>query len=152
MKNLTNAVEAKWFQVTLLTYWSLFWLLNVVDKFFTTPVKFWHGKDRYAQLTDYFASVDVINDGLVKLLLVGITLLEAIAFVFVFCALVNLLRSKAEKAKTYFFYGTIASMIVFIVFSASDQMFGERGELWEHGTFLLLTIGSWFGYRFYAKK
>ena len=39
------------------------------------------------------------------------------------------------------------SVLVFVIFSAGDILFGDRMELWEHGTFLvmcLLTYFVWF--------
>ncbi|MSP15155.1 MAG: hypothetical protein EXR73_00855 [Myxococcales bacterium] len=32
------------------------------------------------------------------------------------------------------------SALIFVVFSAGDTLFGDRIELWEHGTFMLLTL------------
>ena len=32
------------------------------------------------------------------------------------------------------------SMIIFLVFSVGDILFGDRQELWEHGTFMVLTL------------
>lgn len=36
-----------------------------------------------------------------------------------------------------------ASAMVFYVFCVGDIFFGDRLELWEHGTYLLLTLVSW---------
>jgi len=33
-----------------------------------------------------------------------------------------------------------ASMFIFLVFSVGDILFGDRQELWEHGTFMVLTL------------
>ena len=33
-----------------------------------------------------------------------------------------------------------ASMFIFLVFSVGDIFFGDRQELWEHGTFMVLTL------------
>ena len=38
-------------------------------------------------------------------------------------------------------------MLVFVIFSAGDILFGDRIELWEHGTFLvmcLMTYNAWY--------
>lgn len=32
------------------------------------------------------------------------------------------------------------SMFIFLVFSVGDILFGDRQELWEHGTFMVLTL------------
>ena len=32
------------------------------------------------------------------------------------------------------------SMIVFLMFSVGDILFGDRQELWEHGTFMILAL------------
>jgi len=32
------------------------------------------------------------------------------------------------------------SMLIFLVFSVGDILFGDRQELWEHGTFMVLTL------------
>ena len=34
------------------------------------------------------------------------------------------------------------SMVMFLVFSVGDILFGDRAELWEQGTFLILVIVS----------
>ena len=36
-----------------------------------------------------------------------------------------------------------ASALVFYVFCVGDILFGDRMELWEHGTYLLLTLITW---------
>jgi hypothetical protein len=32
------------------------------------------------------------------------------------------------------------SMLIFLAFSVGDILFGDRQELWEHGTFMVLTL------------
>lgn len=31
-------------------------------------------------------------------------------------------------------------MLIFLAFSTGDILFGDRAELWEHGTFMVLTL------------
>lgn len=149
MWDLTRNRESKIFSVLVLAYWSFFWLLNFVDKIIVGPANLWNGKDRVTQFSDYFASINIHSDLLVWLLIGVITILEFAAFLLVAAALVNLVRNRSDVARSFFFWGTAAGMVIFTSFSVGDQIFGDRPELWEHGAFLLLIMVSWFAYRFY---
>jgi len=152
MKKLTKSTEAKFFQTSILIYWTFFWLLNVVDKFVTEPVTFWHGKNRYVQFSDYLYSIGIENEFLVWSLIGIVTVIEAVALIFVLSALTSFAKNNWNKARDYFFMATVTSLFIFTLFSIGDQVFGDRTELWEHGTFFMLTLVSWFGYKHYAQK
>ena len=64
-------------------------------------------------------------------------------------ALVNLVRDRSEAAKSLFFWATTVGIVIFTSFSVGDQIFGDRAELWEHGTFVILIMVSWFAHRYY---
>ena len=36
------------------------------------------------------------------------------------------------------------SVLVFVIFSTGDILFGDRTELWEHGTFIVLCLLTYF--------
>ncbi len=42
-----------------------------------------------------------------------------------------------------------ASFLIFLMFSVGDILFGDRAELWEHGTFMILVIST---YRLYLNQ
>jgi hypothetical protein len=65
----------------------------------------------------------------------------------------SLLPPRRQEALPLFADRTIhrlafkGSILVFVLFSTGDILFGDRTELWEHGTFLvlcLLTYVLWF--------
>jgi hypothetical protein len=116
----------------LLAFWSMFWLLNGLDKFFNAPGFF--GVTRDAAFVEYFGRLNLPPAlALTSLYACGISeillgLCFAAALVLGAPVLINLC-----------FKG---SMVIFITFSTADVLFGDRAELWEHGTFLLLVLAS----------
>ena len=85
--------ESSLLQLGILGYWSLFWLLNVVDKFIGGSTYLFAGRDRAAQLFGYFESIGVTNPWVLQGSLVIITVLEIIAFLYVCGALVKRLQT-----------------------------------------------------------
>ena len=41
---------------SILFYWSIFWLFNIVDKIIGGSLFLWVGRDRFAQFQKFFAS------------------------------------------------------------------------------------------------
>src|SRR5260370_9578260 len=127
----------------LYLFWALFWTLNGLDKFFngtvvqtpSGPKEFgWFGVTRDQKFIDYFA----------KLYLPKWT---ALSFLYTFdvleiiVGLTFLLILFWRKMPSVFLRLVFkASMLIFLIFSVGDILFGDRQELWEHGTFMVLTL------------
>ena len=130
----------------VIVFWALFWLLNSVDKIIVNPLGFWVGKDRVSQFAGYFSSIGVESSIVSNGILVFVSLLEVIAFIFMILALFYFLKKNKDKARHMFFYGILFSLIIFSFFSIGDQIFGERAELLEHSTYWISLVLSWFIY------
>lgn len=124
----------------LVLYWAMFWLMNGLDKFLSRS-KFndftWHGKDRSEQFGGYFTSCGLPADWVQPLLLfTGVW--ELMIFVPLFVTLLNFaVNSRLDK--DLFELGMIASAATFIAFATCDIIFGDRAELLEHSTFIMLV-------------
>lgn len=116
----------------LLLFWTLFWLLNGLDKFFNRPTFF--GVTRDAAFVEYFARL-------------GLPSRPALASLYA-CGVYEILLAAGFGAALLLGVPSLArlslkaSALLFIVFSAADVLFGDRRELWEHGTFLALVLVS----------
>ena len=118
----------------MIFFWGIFWLLNGLDKFFNGAGFF--GVTRDEKFIAYFASINIPSEAaIVSLYCCGVfeTLLGVL---FLSC----LIKSKwTVNAALYMKLG----MLVFVTFSFFDILFGDRKELWEHSTFLTMTLVSW---------
>lgn len=127
----------------LYAFWALFWTLNGLDKFFngtvvqtpSGPKEFgWFGVTRDQKFIDYFAklylpkwmALSFLYTFAVLEIIVGVTFL-----------LILLWRKMPQVYRRLVFK---ASMFIFLCFSVGDILFGDRQELWEHGTFMVLTL------------
>lgn len=116
----------------LLGFWLGFWLLNGLDKVFNGPMFF--GVTRDAKFVDYFARI-------------GLGAPVALASLYT-CAVVELILSALFAAALWTGSALLArlalkgSLLVFFTFSMADVLFGDRAELWEHATFLVLVLTS----------
>lgn len=151
MKTSDVSIEGQIIRFGIVIFWSVFWLLNVIDKFIGGYTFLWVGKDRFAQIGKFFASVGIDAPAFPLSALVFITILEITAFVLVTAALVNLIRKNEPRARTLYFYGTLIGLITFSVFSIGDQIFGDRFELLEHTIFWISIIVSWGAYVLFPK-
>ena len=57
---MTN-IESYIVRFGVVIFWTLFWLLNVIDKFIGGSTFLWAGKDRLAQFVKYFSSIGIEN-------------------------------------------------------------------------------------------
>ncbi|MDP8974405.1 MAG: hypothetical protein M3N45_14860 [Actinomycetota bacterium] len=118
----------------ILTFWTAFWLLNGFDKFFNS--EYFYGVTRDAEFVDYFARLSLPAD-VALITLYTISIVEIIlGFGFLYTLLYSRYRSLV---------GTLSfklSLLIFACFSIGDILFGDRAELWEHGTFMVLVIVS----------
>lgn len=141
-------------------FWALFWLLNGLDKFVvgvggggelcefsdgrSTPCG-WFGTDRGAQMEAYFGKL-LLPEWLAHGTLYFFACVElALGLMFAWI----LLRSMLSSARVSHFAHRVAfkgSMLTFLAFSVGDILFGDRRELWEHGTFLVLVLITFWVY------
>ena len=122
-------------------FWGGYWLLNGLDKFFNQPTFF--GVFRDEKFINYFASL-ALPEWLALLVLYAIAVVEVLLGLSFLFSLVN---ADWERARHHFNF--LASILIFVFFSFGDILFGDRAELWEHGTFLILVMIS---YRIYESK
>ena len=148
----------------IITFWGLFWLLNGLDKFFngdfqpnlkpyststvlvspdienriiyeSHPMETvgWFGINRDAKMIGYFNRLGLNKQIALACLyfLASVEVIVGIGFIYALFA-----REKRNKIVRLTFK---ISMAVFFGFSIFDILFGDRMELWEHGTFLILA-------------
>lgn len=133
--------EQRILQRFLLIFWGGYWLLNGLDKFFNQPTFF--GVMRDEKFIDYFARL-ALPDTLALIVLYIIAIVEILLGLAFLASLLNAEWERARRHTVFF-----VSMAIFAIFSFGDILFGDRAELWEHGTFLVLVIVS---YRFYLRR
>ena len=131
---------------SILFYWSIFWLFNIVDKAIGGSLFLWVGRDRFAQFQKFFASAGLESPLIANAALTVAAALEVFAFVFCTGALIYFLFKKTETSRAWFFVGIILTLITFTIFSIGDHIFGDRFELLEHTLFWFLTLFSWVAF------
>ena len=127
----------------LYVFWALFWTLNGLDKFFNGtvvqtaagPREFgWFGVSRDQKFIDYFARL-YLPRWTAMSFLYTVALLEILVGL-MFLAILLYRKMPAVYRRLVF----KLSMFIFLLFSVGDILFGDRQELWEHGTFMVLTL------------
>ena len=131
---------------SILFYWSIFWLFNILDKIIGGSLFLWVGRDRFAQFQKFFASAGLESPSIANFALIIAAGLEVFAFVFFTGALFYFLKKKIETSRTWFFIGIVFTLITFTIFSIGDHIFGDRFELLEHTLFWFLTLFSWVAF------
>lgn len=136
-------------------FWAMFWTLNGLDKFFVrvgaepgsvcyfadgreTPCG-WFGTDRANQLHAYFDKL-LLPDWMGTVTLYAFAVMElALGALFIWMLLKSVFATSnvSHMIHRLAFKG---SVLMFLLFSTGDILFGDRRELWEHGTFLVLVI------------
>lgn len=129
---------------------------TVVYTYQPTEPNGWFGVNRDEKIIGYFARLGLPSElALVSLYFVGgIEIILGLAFLSIlfYKPLLPKQLEKALEANKAFATQTVhrlafkASSLLFVVFMVMDILFGDRTELWEHGTFLILTA---LAYRFY---
>ena len=139
-------------RIILAAFWTSFWLLNGFDEFFN--YEFFFGVQRDEQFSEYFASLALPTElalpityafGAAEVLL-GLSFLYVLigSSTYAIINRVGLLYMLLGRGA----YSTInrlnfkGSILLFFLFSIGDILSGERGELVEHATFLVLVIVS----------
>ena len=138
--------STRWVQWGILTYWTLFWLLNVVDKVVGGAHFLWVGRDRFAQFQKYFASTGLADAWIADAGLVLAAALEAFALTFCAGAWWHFAQRREDHARGWFLAGTLFTLLTFTFFSIGDQWFGDRFELLEHTLFWFISLVSWVVY------
>lgn len=120
-------------------YWAMYWLMNGLDKFLNRRdlgLITWHGKDRSEQFGSYFSLCD-LPEQWIKPLLYIVGIWEGIIFV-ILAAVLWLQFFYSYFDEKLFKIGMYWGAATFIAFSFFDVIFGDRAELLEHATFLIL--------------
>ena len=128
------------FSNVILFYWFSFWLMNGLDKFLIQKSLLfftWYGKDRNEQFTLYFQRID-LPESWVNPLLYVVAIWE-LAIAFPFLATLWIQISSSRFSKVWFELGMSLTAMTFIIFCLFDIIFGDRAELLEHSTFLILV-------------
>ena len=129
---------------------------TVVYTYQPTEPNGWFGVNRDEKIIGYFARLGLPSElALISLYFVGgIEIILGLAFLSIlfYKPLLPKQLEKALEANKAFATQTVhrlafkASSLLFVVFMVMDILFGDRTELWEHGTSLILTA---LAYRFY---
>ncbi len=127
----------------ILIFWSLFWLLNVVDKFIGGAHFLFVGKDRFAQIQRFFDSIGLGSPIVANLALILTAALETFALVAFVGALCHFIKKNLESSRSWFFMGIALTLSTYIYFSIGDQIFGDHFELLEHALFWFIALLSW---------
>jgi hypothetical protein len=107
----------------------------------------WYGVNRDAKFANYFRTLH-LPPAVASATLYFFAILEIILAILFFWLFIRQFTRDREKddLKTLIGDRTIhrlifkASIWIFIAFITGDILFGDRIEVWEHGTYLLMTI------------
>ncbi len=146
MTETTHKREKDLIRYFIIIYWSLFWLLNVVDKIIGGAHLFFVGRDRFAQVERFFDSIGLENPIYANIALVITASLEIFALVFFLGALYHLITKNDGANRSWFLVGICFTLATFTFFSIGDQVFGDHFELLEHGLFWFIALLSWVVY------
>jgi hypothetical protein len=130
-------------QLSILTFWTLFWGLSVADKILPDVHHLWVGKDFFALFVKFFGSLGLKEPIFATLALAFVSALEVLNFVFYVLSIVNFVKGKEALCEKWFFRAIFSSITLFALFSIADQVFGDRFQLLEHGLFWLVLMASW---------
>ena len=159
IKYLNNNIS---FYNMLMLFWGLFWLLNGLDKFFNgdfipNPESYatkaviinldgketysiqpvepygWFGVNRDAKMVGYFKRLNLPE----WMALSALYTMGSIETVLGLSLLLVLMFGKIHSDWNRLNMKMIIA--IFSLFSIFDILFGDRMELWEHGTFLILA-------------
>lgn len=140
--------EKKIIQFLIITYWTFFGALTVIDKIIPDVYLFWVGADFYTLFIKLFASLGLTNPLYATISLVGVSSIEVMAFVCYLFSLFNLYKGNDKISEQWFYRGILFSIILFTFFSIGDQVFGDRSNLLEHSIFWIILVVSWIVYKY----
>ncbi len=128
----------------LFLFWFFFWFLNGLDKYFNGVFmkndqfgkwyQGWFGVNRDEKFIHYFSRLDLPPwMALTSLHVFAIfEIIVGIAFLLLFF--------RREPRSTLVRFAFKGGILLFVAFMIGDILFGDRMELWEHGTFLIITL------------
>jgi len=127
---------------------------SVSYKLFAMHPTGWYGVNRDEQMIEYFSRLNLPKEfALISLYSIGVLeLLLGLAFSALFVWSVLPEKMRENKAglfadRTIHRLAFKGSILVFMIFSVGDILFGDRTELWEHGTYIILclyTYDMWY--------
>ncbi|NSX56571.1 hypothetical protein [Parasulfitobacter algicola] len=127
-------------------YWMFFWLLNGLDKFIggrNFGLLTWHGKDRTTQFIGYYESLNWSGWSVSPILYFAGVVEILVALPFVLCIWLIHFGKSADKTLGLIHKSLFASFLVFIGFVIFDIIVGDRAELLEHSTYLVVIAVSY---------
>lgn len=135
------------FNALIFIYWAAFWIMNGLDKFLKRtallqdangqPLFTWFGKDRTEQFTTYFDRLS-LDTAYIDPLLQSLGVMELL--VGSVCVLALMAGRKAGPIGELALKLTLA---IFIAFSIGDVLIGDRAELLEHGTYMIMVAACY---------
>lgn len=179
MKKFIYLIDKKINLITILfLFWTFFWGLNGLDKFFngTSQVIYekwasqgflvdkdknpvytiqpserigWYGVNRDAKFVNYFRTLNM-PPIVATISLYFFAILEIILAILFFWLFIRQFITEEDVEpdgkmnliadRTIHRLIFKASIWIFIAFITGDILFGDRAEVWEHGTFLIMTL------------
>ena len=105
-----------------------------------------YGVNRDAKMVNFFKNIYLPHE-LALASLYGIAVLELLlGAVFLVLFVWSMLPVDRRPQLSLLISGTVQSLafkatfLIFVLFVIGDNLFGERNELWEHGTFIILCL------------
>ena len=89
---------------SILFYWSIFWLFNIVDKIIGGSLFLWVGRDRFAQFQKFFASAGLESPSIANFALIIAAGLEVFAFCFFYWSIVLFSKEKNRNFPNLVFH------------------------------------------------
>ncbi|MBN31752.1 MAG: hypothetical protein CL845_07170 [Crocinitomicaceae bacterium] len=136
--------ERRILRTAILSFWTLFWGLSVLDKIIPGVHFLWVGKDFFALFVKFFGSLGISDPLFPTLALAGVSALEAVNFTFHAVTMVRHIQRNEYATDYWFFRAILTSTALFTLFSIADQVFGDRFQLLEHSLFWIILIGTWW--------
>lgn len=153
--------------VLVLAFWAMFWTLNGADEFFngtsapnlavTTGIVHdatgsplhkihplqpigWYGVSNAPRFVSSFAQLH-LGAPVALTVLYALSLAQlALGALFVYLVVRTLRREAATASRSLYGIAFLGSLLVFFAFCMLDILFGDRIQLWQHGTYLALVI------------
>ena len=149
MKNF-KYLTTKVITVGFVLYWMVFWLFNGLDKFLnrsTVGGITWFGKDRNWQFGVYLENLGLPLDYVPAILNFAGLWELLVAIVFLSTLNIMIIAGAREEKSTdqLYIFGLFLSTLTFIAFCAFDVVVGDRAELLEHSTYMVVIAVSFIG-------
>ena len=136
----------------ILVYWTFFSGLTVIDKIIPAVQMNWVGADFFTLFIKFFESLEIKNPVFATIALASVSTIEVLNFVFYLFSVVNFIKGNTVLSEKWFYRAIISSLLLFTLFSAGDNAFGDRSQLLEHGLFWLILLASWAIFKYIEYK